>query len=107
MEWSKLKFDGGFRFRRYIIWRRVEMINNWVKVIIVEYFITKIVIDKFEFEKNFFFVVLVENDVGESDKVVIRELVRLVKFSGRCSVLWNELKLFFFLEGGILLKFIS
>lgn len=92
------------RLRRYIIWRRVEMTDNWVKVTTVEHFITKTVIDKLEFEKNFFFAVSADNDVGESDKAVTREPVRLAKPSGRCSVLWNESKLFFFFEGGHFVK---
>lgn len=104
VEWSKPKSDGGSRLRRYIIWRRVEMTDNWVKVTTVEHFITKTVIDKLEFEKNFFFAVSAENDVGESDKAVTREPVRLAKPSGRCSVLWNESKLFFFFGGGHFVK---
>lgn len=104
VEWSKPKSDGGSRLRRYIIWRRVEMTDNWVKVTTVEHFITKTVIDKLEFEKNFFFAVSAENDVGESDKAVTREPVRLAKPSGRCSVPWNESKLFFFFGGGHFVK---
>lgn len=104
VEWSKPKSDGGSRLRRYIIWRRVEMTDNWVKVTTVEHFITKTVIDKLEFEKKFFFAVSAENDVGESDKAVTREPVRLAKPSGRCSVLWNESKLFFFFGGGHFVK---
>lgn len=104
VEWSKPKSDGGSRLRRYIIWRRVEMTDNWMKVTTVEHFITKTVIDKLEFEKNFFFAVSAENDVGESDKAVTREPVRLAKPSGMYTVLWNDAKLFFFYGGGHFVK---
>lgn len=67
----KLSFDGGLRIRRFIIYQRIEMIDKWVKVILVEQFIIKVVIEKLEFEKNYFFVVFVENDIGESEKVEI------------------------------------
>lgn len=82
LEWSKPKSDGGSRLRRYIIWRRVEMTDNWVKVTSVEHYTTKTVVEKLEYEKNFFFAVSAENDVGESDKAVTTEPVRLPKPSG-------------------------
>lgn len=71
IEWIKLVLDGGFRICKYIIYKRIEMIDKWIKVILVEQFIIKVVIEKLEFEKNYFFVVFVENDIGESDKVEI------------------------------------
>lgn len=82
LEWSKPKSDGGSRLRRYIIWRRVEMTDNWVKVTSLEHYTTKTVVEKLEYEKNFFFAVSAENDVGESDKAVTTEPVRLPKPSG-------------------------
>lgn len=36
LEWFKLFLDGGLRIRRYIIYKRIEMIEKWIKVIIVE-----------------------------------------------------------------------
>lgn len=36
IEWIKLVLDGGFRIRKYIIYKRIEMIDKWIKVILVE-----------------------------------------------------------------------
>jgi titin len=86
LEWGKPKSDGGSRLRRYVIWRRVEMTEKWVKVTTVEHYTTKTVVDKLEFEKNYLFAVSAENDIGESDKTQTMEPVRLTKPSGRVTI---------------------
>ena len=82
VEWSKPDSDGGSRIRRYIIYKRIEMTEKWVKVTTVEQFTTKTVIEKLEVEKNYFFAVSAENDVGESEKAETSQPTKLGKPTG-------------------------
>lgn len=82
LEWSKPAADGGARIRRYIIYKRIEMTEKWVKVTTVEQFITQTIIEKLEFEKNYFFAVSAENDIGEGDKGETTQPTKLEKPSG-------------------------
>jgi hypothetical protein len=40
LEWSPPVSDGGSKIRRYQIWKRVEMTDDWVKVTIIEQYKT-------------------------------------------------------------------
>lgn len=82
LEWSKPSSDGGSRIRRYIIYKRIEMTEKWIKVTTVEQFLTQTIVDKLEFEKNYFFAVSAENDIGESDKGETSQPTKLEKPSG-------------------------
>ena len=84
LEWSKPSSDGGSRIRRYIIYKRIEMTEKWVKVTTVEQFLTQTIVDKLEYEKNYFFAVSAENDIGESDKGETTQPTKLEKPSGEC-----------------------
>ena len=82
LEWSKPSSDGGSRIRRYIIYKRIEMTDKWVKVTTVEQFLTQTNVDKLKYEKNYFFAVSAENDIGESDKGETTQPMKLEKPSG-------------------------
>ena len=85
LEWSKPSSDGGSRIRHFIIYKRIEMTEKWVKVTTVEQFTTKTVIEKLEVEKNYFFAVSAENDVGESEKAETTKPTKIEKPSGKLS----------------------
>ena len=91
LEWSKPSSDGGSRIRRYIIYKRIEMTDKWVKVTTVEQITTKTVIEKLEVAKNYFFAVSAENDVGESEKAETTKPTKIEKPSGKLSR--NKLRL--------------
>ena len=93
VEWSKPDSDGGSRIRRYIIYKRIEMTEKWVKVTTVEQFTTKTVIEKLEFDKNYFFAVSAENDVGESEKAETSQPTRLGKPTGISPILMSYINL--------------
>lgn len=58
------------------------MTEKWIKVSTVEQFLTQAIVDKLEFEKNYFFAVSAENDIGESDKGETSQPTKLEKPSG-------------------------
>ena len=60
------------------------MTEKWVKVTTVEQFLTQTTVDKLEYEKNYFFAVSAENDIGESDKGETTQPTKLEKPSGEC-----------------------
>ena len=91
LEWSKPSSDGGSRIRRYIIYKRIEMTDKWVKVTTVEQITTKTVIEKLEVAKSYFFAVSAENDVGESEKAETTKPTKIEKPSGKLSR--NKLRL--------------
>lgn len=86
VEWMKPSSDGGSRIRRFIIYQRIEMTDKWVKVTSVEQFTTKAVIEKLEFEKNYFFAVSAENDIGESEKAETSQPTKLGKPTGKVNI---------------------
>ena len=100
LEWSKPDSDGGSRIRRYIIYKRIEMTEKWVKVTTVEQFTTKTVIEKLKVEKNYFFAVSAENDVGESEKAETSQPTKLGKPTGISPILMSYFNLS--LVGGFL-----
>lgn len=86
IEWTKPASDGGSRIRKYIIYKRIEMTDKWIKVTSVEQFTTKAVIEKLEFEKNYFFAVSAENDIGESEKAETSQPTKLGKPTGKVNI---------------------
>ena len=69
--------------RRYNVWRRVEMTDDWVKVTTLESYKTSYTVEGVEYEKSFVFAVSALNDVGESDKSEIDSPVKLEKPKGQ------------------------
>ena len=69
------------------------MTEKWVKVTTVEQFTTKTVIEKLEFDKNYFFAVSAENDVGESEKAETSQPTRLGKPTGISPILMSYINL--------------
>ena len=82
LEWSPPVSDGGSKIRRYQIWKRVEMTDDWVKVTNIEQYKTNYTISDLEFDVTFMFGVTAENDVGVSERCDIETSVKMEKPSG-------------------------
>lgn len=83
LEWSLPVSDGGSKIRRYTIWKRVEMTDDWIKVANVETYKTNFTIPNLDFGVAYIFGVTAENDVGVSDKGVTDSGVNVEKPKGK------------------------
>ena len=79
LEWSPPQSDGGSKVRRYIVEKMVKGSDKWEKVDTVESYKTQYTVSDLEFEKEYFFAVSAENDVGVSEKQKTAKPVKLDK----------------------------
>ena len=83
LEWSPPVSDGGSKIRRYQIWKRVEMSDDWVKVASVETYKTNYTMSDLDFDVTYIFGVTAENDVGVSDRCDVETSIKIEKPSGK------------------------
>lgn len=81
--------DGGFFIKFYILERRDKKYGFFIKEVIVEVLVIKYVVEKLQFEKEYYFKVIVINEEGISLVVEMLELVKFVKEFGTQFVFIN------------------
>ncbi|XP_070182955.1 M-protein, striated muscle-like [Littorina saxatilis] len=79
LEWTPPENDGGSRVRRYIIEKSLKGTDKWEKVTTVESFRTRCTVADLEREKDYFFAVSAENDVGIGEKQKTAKPVKMEK----------------------------
>lgn len=81
--------DGGFFIKFYILERRDKKYGFFIKGVIVKVLVIKYVVEKLQFEKEYYFKVIVINEEGISLVVEMLELVKFVKEFGTQFVFIN------------------
>lgn len=81
--------DGGFFIKFYILERRDKKYGFFIKEVIVKVLVIKYVVEKLQFEKEYYFKVIVINEEGISLVVEMLELVKFVKEFGTYLVVIN------------------
>lgn len=81
--------DGGFFIKFYILERRDKKYGFFIKEVIVKVLVIKYVVEKLQFEKEYYFKVIVINEEGISLVVEMLELVKFVKEFGTQFVFIN------------------
>lgn len=81
--------DGGFFIKFYILERRDKKYGFFIKEVIVKVLVIKYVVEKLQFEKEYYFKVIVINEEGISLVVEMLELVKFVKEFGMQFVFIN------------------
>lgn len=79
LKWTPPENDGGSRVRRYIIEKSLKGTDKWEKVTTVESFRTRCTVADLEREKDYFFAVSAENDVGIGEKQKTAKPVKMEK----------------------------
>lgn len=81
--------DGGFFIKFYILECRDKKYGFFIKEVIVKVLVIKYVVEKLQFEKEYYFKVIVINEEGISLVVEMLELVKFVKEFGTYLVVIN------------------
>lgn len=81
--------DGGFFIKFYILERRDKKYGFFIKEVILKVLVIKYVVEKLQFEKEYYFKVIVINEEGISLVVEMLELVKFVKEFGTQFVFIN------------------
>lgn len=81
--------DGGFFIKFYILEYRDKKYGFFIKEVIVKVLVIKYVVEKLQFEKEYYFKVIVINEEGISLVVEMLELVKFVKEFGTQFVFIN------------------
>ena len=88
LRWKKPKYDGGSPLTAYIVERREEFKDNWVKEKQVDTFVHSLQVKDLVPEKKYYFRVSAKNNIGVGEPIELQEPIVSSKPVGKLENLF-------------------
>ena len=88
LRWKKPKYDGGSPLTAYIVERREEFKDNWVKEKQVDTFVHSLQVKDLVPEKKYYFRVSAKNNIGVGEPIELQEPIVSSKPVGKLEKLF-------------------